>query len=132
MKRYENEIAVLLLLFVAVGAYFFQASKHTHVQTQRKQALKVLHTLEETAALKRLWGDTATIKRKLASLRQTVSSEKTKWRQSGTKVDVAYTSLSGSELDRVLSKWFAVPLRIESLRIAKETEGYRMEIVSRW
>ena len=132
MKRYENEIAVLLLLCVAIGAYVFQFSKHTHVQHDRKQALLVLQRLEETVALKRMWGDSAMIKRKLASLRQTVSAEKTKWRQNGTKVDAIFSSLSGSELDTLLSKWFSLPLRIEKLHIAKETEGYRMEIVSRW
>ncbi len=132
LKRYENEIAVALLFFVAFGAFLFQSYRHERLSDLTVKKTETLRTLEETMILKRTWGDRERIKQAVSSLHAYMTNKRSTWRQSGTKVDVAYEKLSGKELNRVLSKWFSFPLRIEKVSSVKGAEGYRLEVVAKW
>jgi len=131
IKRYINEIFVLLALIFMFVAYFY---KHHQVSQQTIEVEQTKHTLsklQEVVALKKIWAHKK-ITKKVTELKNIVSASKVNWSQKQNKVTATYTKLSSTELNKLTTKILNTPVVIRLLDIKKIGETYTVEFKCKW
>lgn len=131
-QRYQNELIVTAALLFALSALFYKHTKRTEMaQTNQKMATEFA-LLEETASLKKLWGDKQ-IGKKVDALKSLVAPSKMLWQKKGRKLQMNLHGLSASEVNKVVSRLLNTPVQVQKLKIEEMGDNsYRMEVACKW
>jgi len=130
-QRYQNEIIVLLSLFLMLGAYMY---KHSHAETQVKEAQNVqrsIDELKEVVTLKKIWGDKK-LKKKLDAFHAIIPASKVKWMKKKKKIEAKYTGLNAQEINKLTTKILNLPVQIIQLDVKKSGTLYNVEFACKW
>jgi hypothetical protein len=130
-KTYKNELVVFAaLFFMFIGVIY----KHEQVSGQTdsaKVAQNVLYELKEIVSLQKVWGDKRTSK-KVDKLQMFVSPSKIKWQKKSKKLTASFSSLSASELNKLVTKILNIAVQIQKLDIRKLGASYTVELKCKW
>lgn len=131
IKRYQNELIVLVALFMMSGAYLY---KYEQVFKQAENANSMKRSVDEfreTVALQKIWGNKNTAS-KVDQLQGLIPESKVKWSKTGKKLTAIYENLSASELNKLVTKILNLAVEIEALSIHQSGSVYRVEFRCKW
>ncbi|MDQ1325510.1 MAG: hypothetical protein QG564_634 [Campylobacterota bacterium] len=131
IKRYQNELIVLVALFMMSGAYLY---KYEQVFKQAENANSMKRSVDEfreTVALQKIWGNKNTAS-KVDQLQGLIPESKVKWSKTGKKLTAIYENLSASELNKLVTKILNLAVEIEALSIHQSGSVYRVELRCKW
>jgi len=131
IKRYQNELIVLLSLLLLLAAFVYKSSKVSSSVNERENVKNSISEIKKGVGLKRLWGDKS-ISTKVDKLKNVVPEEKVEWSKKGKKLTAKYKALSSSELNRLISKILNASAQIELLDIKKSGTSYQVEYKCKW
>jgi len=131
IKRYMNELIVLLALLLLVGAYVYKHYQGTQQTEQVTKTKKTLNELKEVVALKKIWGDKK-ISKKVIALEKTIPASKVKWSRKQNKVTASYKDLTPNELNQLITKVLNTPVSIVLLDVTKQASNYNVEFKCKW
>jgi hypothetical protein len=104
---------------------------HDTMAVKNQQMAQEVAVLQEIAELKKIWGDKR-IPQKLDSVHKMVSASKVTWQKRGKKLTAHFSELQPSEVNRIISKFLNIPVRIDHLKVEKKGDVYSMEIKCKW
>jgi len=131
LKKYINEIIVVLALLFVVSSYFY---KNYKVTQQLEEVSNVKHSLlglKEVVALQKIWGDKG-MQKKIDSLEKVVSASKVTWIKKQNKITASYKNLNSKELNKLITKILNTPVSITLLDIVTSGSNYNMEFKCKW
>ncbi len=131
LQRYQNELIVLFVFVLMLLAFSY---KHTQVTVQGSKAVQIQNEIvnfKEIISLKRVWGDKGLTK-KVGKLQKLISSDKVKWSKKSKKVTAFYTNLTGTELNKLVTKILSLAVEIQKLDIQKKSSTYDVEFKCKW
>jgi hypothetical protein len=131
LKKYQNELAVLLSLLLLMGAFLY---KNIKVSSSTKEASSLQHSVDEfkeIIALKRVWADKG-LPKKITALKNTIPAAKVTWSKKGKKLTAVYAGLSATELNRLIMKVMNLAVQIQFLDIQKSGSSYHVELKCKW
>ena len=130
-KHYQNEIILALVAVFAVSSFAYKSKMHHAIALENQRMAQEIAVMQETASLKKIWGDKR-ISSKLDAVRKTVPSSKLTWNKRGKKLTAVFSDLQPKEVNRVVSKLLNIPIQIERLSVEKKGETYNVEIRCKW
>lgn len=131
LKRYQNELAVLLAFLLMLGALFYkngQISSQTDDVLSTKQAVS---DFREIIILKKIWADKKT-SQKVEKLKELIPASKVTWSKKSKKVTAVYEGLTSKELNKLISKILNLAIVIRELNIKKTASTYHVEFKCKW
>lgn len=131
LKRYQNELVVLLALLLMLGAFFY---KNAQISSQAEDAAstkQAVSDFKEIVALKKIWADKKTSK-KVEKLKELIPASKVTWSKKSKKVTAVYKELSSKELNKLISKILNLAVVIRQLDIKKTGSSYNVEFKCKW
>ncbi len=131
LKRYQNELVVLLAFLLMLGAFLYkngQISSQAEYATTTKQAVS---DFKEIVALKKVWADKKTSK-KVEKLKVLISDDKVKWSKKSKKVTASYKGLTAVELNKLVTKILELAVEIQKLEVQKTALFYDVEFKCKW
>jgi len=133
LKRFRNEITILLVAIFAIYAVFYKISISNAFSKKQQEIRESIDEINRIVELKRFWKD-KTLYKKALRLKSIVPKNKVKLFKKRTKsINVKYKNLNPNELNRIVKMVVKNPFIIEDLKIRKEgKELYSMELVCRW
>ena len=133
LKRFKNELILLIALFFVFFAYAYKHSAKSYVNNEKQNIQKSIEEISKVSALKKLWGDKK-IGKKLNRFKTIVSKEKLKsFEKRSRKMSATYQNLTVKELNTISKNLFKTPIKIIKLSITKTgKERYRMEFKCKW
>jgi len=130
-KTYRNELIVGVALVMMLVGLLYKYQSISGQTTGVSTAESTLHELKEVIALQKVWADKKTTK-KVDKLKTLISPSKLKWQKKSRKVTATFSTLSASELNKVLSKILNLAVEIQKLEIKKIGPSYTMEFKCKW
>jgi len=132
IRKYQNEWIVLGALLFALAGYLYQASNRNRLETSLTEASVASRQITETQTLKKVWS-TKGLKKKVTALRSTLPSAKVQtFEVKKQKLSAHFTGLTSQELNGITSKIASLPVRLETLQIARSGNTYNVECQCRW
>jgi hypothetical protein len=133
LKRFRNEITVLLVATFAIYAVFYKISISDAFTKKQQEIRESIDEINRIVELKKFWKD-KTLHKKALKLKSIVSKSKVKLFKKRTKsINVKYKNLNPNELNKIIKIVVKNPFIIEDLKIKKEgKELYSMELICRW
>ena len=131
LKRYQNELVVLLAFLLMLGAFMYkngQISSQAEDAATTKQAVS---DFKEIVALKKIWADKKTSK-KVEKLKDIIPASKVKWSNKSKKVTASYKGLTAEELNKLVTKILDLPVEIKKLKIQNIASSYDVEFKCKW
>ncbi len=131
LKRYRNELIVLLASFLMLVTLLYKNAQHS---SQTKEAASIQHEIsefKEIVALRKVWVDTQ-ISKKVEKLKDLLPATKVKWGNQGKKVTAVYAELSSTELNKLISNILSLAVEIVQLDIKKTGSAYHVEFKCKW
>ena len=131
LKRYQNEVVVLLAFLLMLGAFFY---KHGQISSQAEYAnstKQVVSDFKEIIALKKIWADKK-ISKKVEKLKVLTPAEKVKWSKKSKKVTASYKGLTAEELDKLVTKILGLAVEIQKLEVQNRDSFYDVEFKCKW
>jgi len=131
LKRYQNELLVLLAFFLMFAALLY---KNGQLASQAETAAiekQEVNDFKEIVILKKIWADKKTSK-KVEKLKKLIPASKTKWSNKSKKVTAVYEGLSSAELNKLISKILSLAIEIRQLDIKKTGSSYHVEFKCKW
>ncbi|HHH19460.1 MAG TPA: hypothetical protein ENK86_02945 [Campylobacterales bacterium] len=133
LKRFRNELFVLLALLFALFAFGYKLSAQSDAETQKQALEKEINEIAQVAELKKLWGNN-TISKETDRFKTIVNQEKIKsFEKRSKKIVASYENLSVKELNSITKQLFKTPVQINQLSITESgKEKYTMEFTCKW
>ena len=133
LKRFRNEITILLVAIFAIYAVFYKISISNAFSKKQQEIRESIDEINRIVELKRFWKD-KTLYKKALRLKSIVPKNKVKLFKKRTKsINVKYKNLNPNELNKIIKIVVKNPFIIEDLKIKKEgKELYSMELICRW
>ena len=131
LKRYQNELVVLLAFLLMLGAFLYkngQISSQTEDAAATKQAVS---DFKEIVTLKNIWADKKTSK-KVEKLKDLIPASKVTWSKRSKKVTAVYEGLTSKELNKLVTKILNLAVEIRQLEIQKTGSSYHVEFKCKW
>lgn len=131
LKRYQNELVVLLAFLLMFGAFLY---KNGQISSQAEDAAateQAVSDFKEIVALKKVWADKK-ISKKVEKLKELIPASKVKWSKKSRKVTAVYEELSSKELNKLISKILSLAVVIIQLDIEKTGSSYHVEFKCKW
>ncbi|MEA3434364.1 MAG: hypothetical protein U9R13_07245 [Campylobacterota bacterium] len=131
LKRYQNELVVLLASLLMFGAFLY---KNVQISSQAEDAAvtkQAVGDFKEIVALKKVWADKK-ISKKVEKLKELIPASKVKWSKKSRKVTAVYEELSSTELNKLISKILSLAVVIIQLDIEKTASTYHVEFKCKW
>ena len=130
IRRYMNEILVVISLLLMVGAYFYKNHQVSQQEEQVTQVKRSLAELKEVVSLQKIWGDK--VSKKVNALHGVIAASKVKWTKKQNKVTASYKNLSSNELNKLITKILNTPVVITLLDITTSGSNYNVEFKCKW
>ncbi len=127
LKRYQNELVVLLAFLLMLGALFYkkgQISSQAEYASSTKQATS---DFKEIVALKKVWADKKTSK-KVEKLKLLIPAEKVKWSNKSKKLTASYKGLTAAELNKLVTKILELAVEIQKLEVQNK-DSFNVEFI---
>jgi len=131
LKKYQNELIILLSLLIMMGAYFYKSHHITQQREGGSQANQALLEAKKAINLKRIWADKS-LKKKVDILQNIVAPSKVTWNKSKKKLYAKYTGLGPNELNKLITKILNIPVSITLLDVKKVGSNYNVEFKCKW
>ena len=134
LRRYQNELMIVLALLLLLGAVIFKFSSSTTLENKSAEATESISRMEDIDTMKKLWDKNKAISQKLALIeKQLGSSKATTFEVKKKKAHIILENLNGTELNKVVSKQIAsIPVQIQEIVIDRSGENYRLELRCKW
>ncbi|MCB4747467.1 MAG: hypothetical protein LGB54_02565 [Sulfurovum sp.] len=130
-KRYQNELIVSVAFVFALSMFIYKLSHHAIKAEASQKVAKEFISLQETVSLKKIWVDKR-IDNRLKRIQGMLPRNKVLWSQKGKRLIATFNTLTGKEVNRVMTKLLNIAVQLESLNITKNGEYYKMEIRCKW
>jgi len=131
LKRYQNELMVLLALLLMLGAFLYKSGQISSQVEAAVTTQQAISDFREIVALKKIWADKKTSK-KVEKLKELIPASKVKWSKKSKKVTAIYEGLSSKELNKLISKILSLAVEIRQLDITKTGSSYDVEFKCKW
>ena len=131
LKRYQNELVVLLALLLMLGALFYKNGQVSSDREYANNTKQAVNDFKEIIALKEIWADKKTSK-KVEKLKMLIPSNKVKWSKKSKKVTASYKDLTAVELNKLVSKILELAVEIQKLEVKKVASSYDVEFKCKW
>ena len=133
LKRFKNELIILLALIFAMYAFSYKLSAKSFVAEKQSGIADTIGEISRIVELKKLWSSKQ-ISKDASGLKRIVSKKKVKsFKKTSEKVTVKYSNLNIKELNKITKKIMNRAFQITKLKIIKTgTESYSMELICKW
>ncbi len=133
IKRFKNELIILLSLILMLWALLYKHQAKTDLQTEKESISKSIVEISRVSELKKLWGDKK-IGKKLDQFKSIVKREKIKSIEKRAKrLTASYQNLDVRELNKITKILLKTPVQITKLSIEESgKERYTMEFKCKW
>jgi len=133
LKRFKNEITVLLVTIFTLYALFYKMSISEAFYKKQQEIKESISQINRIVELKDFWKDKS-LHKKAMKLKSIVSKNKVKLFKKRTKsLNVKYKNLNPNELNKIVKLVVKNPFIIEDLKIKREgKELYSMELTCKW
>ncbi len=130
-RQYQNELIMLLVLLLMVGAFLYKSIKISSSAQNATSLTYSVNEFKEIVALKKMWGDKS-ISKKVINLEKLISSSKVTWKKKSKKLTVSYKGLSSTELNKLSNKILNLAVQIQLFEIEKVGSLYNVEFKCKW
>jgi len=133
LKRFRNELIILVATIFALSAFFYKLSSKSFVENRTANIQNSISEINRVSELKKLWVNRQ-ITKDAKSLKTVVAKEKVKsFKKTSEKVTVNYSNLNTKELNMIIKKIMNRPFQISKLKVFQSgKEEYTMELICRW
>jgi hypothetical protein len=133
LKRFRNELIILLAFIFALTAFFYKNSARDSVDMKKKEVETTITEINRVSELKKLWSSKK-IAKEANGLKSIVAKKKIKlFKKTGAKVTVKYKELNVKELNEIVKKIMNRAFQISKLKIIEtKKERYSMELICKW
>ena len=133
LKRFKNELIILLAIIFAISAFSYKLSAKKFVEDKKSEIVSSINEITRVNDLKKLW-KSKSISKKADSFRNIVAKAKIKsFKKHSGKVVVNYKNLNIKDLNRVTKNIMNKPFQIVKLKINEVSKGsYSMELICKW
>ena len=133
LKRFRNELIILIAMVFALSAFFYKLSAKNFVESRTEDIQNSISEISRVSELKKLWVSKQTAK-DAKLLKTIVVKKKVKsFKKTGEKVTVNYSNLTTKELNMIIKKIMNRPFQISKLKVFESgKEKYGMELICRW
>ncbi|MCK4441670.1 MAG: hypothetical protein KAU90_06665 [Sulfurovaceae bacterium] len=133
LKRFKNELIILIAIIFALSALFYKFSAKKFVENKKSEIVSSINEISRVNELKKIW-KSKSISKKANSFRTIVTKDKVKsFKKHSGKVVVNYKNLNIKELNRVTKNIMNKPFQIVKLKVDEVSKGsYSMELICKW
>jgi len=133
LKRFANELTILLVTIFAVYALFYKISISKVFIEKQQEIKESIYEVNRIVKLKRFWSR-RDLSKKVNSLKSFVNSKKILlFKKRSKSIEVKYRDLTPKELNKIVKLLVRNPFQIKRLNIKREKkESYSMELLCRW
>jgi hypothetical protein len=133
IKRFRNELIILLALLFTLSAFFYKVSAKNSVAEKKAEVQKSVSEISRVAELKKLWASKQ-IGKDAKALKTIVAKKKVKlFKKTSEKVTVKYSGLNIKELNKITKKIMNRAFQITKLKVVHSgNESYAMELTCSW
>jgi hypothetical protein len=133
IRRYKNEIILMLTLLFAGWAFYYKYSAMEYVQKNRALISNQIEEITAIERYKKQWANKGMAKR-VKLFKTIVSSSKVKrFSKKSSKLSVLYVNLTSRELNKITNKLLNMPIQIVKLQIKESSKNrFTMEFTCKW
>ncbi len=132
LKKYQNEIILLISILFMLSAYIYKTGKINSFETGKIEVASSLSAVSKISSLKDLWGDKK-LSTKVPKLKTIVNSSKVKsFSIKSKKLKARFINLTIVELTLLLQKISNIAVEITILDVKKNNDLYNMELKCKW
>lgn len=133
LKRFKNELIVVIAIFFALFAFLYKLDAKESVLNQQGEIENTITEISRVSELKKLW-TSKQIAKDASALKTIVAKDKIKkFKKTGEKITVNYTGLNIQELNKITQKVMNRAFQITKLKITQSSaENYSMELTCKW
>jgi len=133
LKRFKNELIILIAIIFTISAFLYKISAKNFVNNQKSEIISSITEINQVKELKKLW-KSKSISKKANIFKTLVSKDKIKnFKKKSGKLIVSYQNLNIKELNKITKNIMNNPFQIEKLEIDKTAkENYSMELICKW
>ena len=133
LKRFRNELIILLAVVFAISALFYKLSAQKFVEDKKSEIVSSISEISKVNGLKKIWKNKG-ISKKANRFKTIVARDKLKsFKKHSEKVIVSYKNLNTRELNSITKYIMNNPFVIVKLKIDKVAKNsYSMELICKW
>jgi len=133
LKRFRNELIILLAVVFAISALFYKLSAQKFVEDKKSEIVSSISEISKVNGLKKIWKSKG-ISKKANRFKTIVAKNKLKsLKKHSEKVIVNYKNLNTRELNSITKYIMNNPFIIVKLKIDKVAKNsYSMELICKW
>jgi len=133
LKRFRNELIILIAIIFALSAFFYKLSAKNFVEDKKSEIISSINEISRVNELKKIW-KSKSISKKSNRFKTIVAKDKVKsFKKHSEKVIVSYKNLNIKELNSVTKYIMNNPFIIVKLKIDKVAKNsYSMELICKW
>jgi len=133
LKRFRNELIILIAFLFALSTFFYKNSTKESVNNEKKKIELSISEINRVSELKKLWSNKELTKDAII-LKSIVTKNRVKlFKKTGGKVVVKYEELNVRELNKIIKKITNRAFQISKLKIIEtKKDRYSMELTCKW
>ena len=133
LKRFRNELIILIAIIFALSAFFYKLSAQKFVEDKKSEIVSSISEISRVNGLKKIW-KSKSISKKSNRFKTIVAKNKVKsFKKHSQKVIVSYQNLNTKELNSITKYIMNNPFVIVKLKIDKVAKNsYSMELICKW
>jgi hypothetical protein len=132
MRKYQNELIVLLAFVVLLGGFFYQRSMSRKLDASLERSRSAARQITEAKVLQKVWSSKG-LKKKIMTLKSTVASDKVKtFDQNKKKLTASFAGLTGQELNTMSTKLASFPVHIQEFAVTRSGTQYDVRCTCSW
>ena len=133
LKRFKNELVILMALLFVGFAFFYKISAEKSVAIEKKEITDSVSEISKVAELKSFWNPKK-VKKEALNFKTIVAKEKVKrFEKRSTKIVAIYQNLSVKELNTISKKLLSTHFQITKLSIQESSKDrFNMEFTCKW
>ena len=132
MRKYQNELIVLLALAVLLGGFLYQRSMSRKLDDSLARSKSAARQITEAKILQKVWSSKG-LKKKIAALKNAVSAGKVKsFDQNKKKLVASFAGLTGQELNTLSTELASLPVHIQEFAVTRSGTQYDVRYTCTW
>jgi len=134
LKRYQNELIVLIAIAVVMMSISYKNSSMLELQSESTSTEKLIAQMDDIVTMKRLWKKNKSIPSKLEAIKSSLADENiNRFKVEKKKAHIILQKLDSTKLNNIVGKKIAsVPMQITLIDITREGDAYRLELKCKW
>jgi hypothetical protein len=132
IRKYQNELIVLVALLVLVAGIAYRYAMHARLERVSVRAQKTEQQIRDIGVLKKVWS-TKGLKNQAAKLRNAVPTASVQSFELGNQeLKASFGPLSSQQLNDLTTKIASLPLRWQELTIERNGKNYTVRCRCSW